>query len=235
MGVGYREEFLAGTNERARVPFSAPGERAGGASQPHAPRSRVPRAAPSAQRSVGLAEAAGAAVPVPAGARTCGGGGRSWRTPRCRGWPWPRDSSWLCRCCCPRPSCLAESGRSRRWRPKVSAGRLPYPEPQGEHERLEPRWREGGRGALRPRGVCEVPSARVLLAPAGSGRTGSLQAFACRSARRRAWTHSPVALTSSPRWPNSTTHCLPKCFESGGLPLEFPFLGCPCAFSRAFE
>ena len=176
MGVGYREEFLAGTYERARVPFSAPGDRAGGANQPHAPRSRVPRAAPSAQRSVGLAEAAGAAVPVPAGARTCGGGGRSWRTPRCRGWPWPRDSSWLCRCCCPRPSCPAESGRSRRRRPKVSAGRLPHPEPQGEHERLEPCWREGGRGGLRPRGVWEVPSARVHLAPAGSGRTGSLKA-----------------------------------------------------------
>lgn len=95
-----------------------------------APRALVPRARrPSAQPALRSEEAAGAAgpVPVPVRVRTCGEGEgpRPWRSLPCRGWPWPRGLSWLCPCCCPRPSCPAESGWSRPRRPKVSAGRLP--------------------------------------------------------------------------------------------------------------
>ena len=216
VGVGYREEFLAGTDERARVPFSAPGDRAGRASQPHAPRSRVPRAAPSAQLSVGSAEAAGAAVPVPAGARTCGGGGRSWRTPRCRGWPWPRASSWLCRCCCPRPSCPAESGRSRLRRPKVSAGRPRHPELQGEHERREPCRREGGRGGSPARRSLGGAKRQGPLGPSGQRLDQIPPGLPLQGRAQTSLDALSGCSHPFPSLANSTSHCLPKCCESGG-------------------
>ena len=135
------------------------------------------------------------------------------------------------------PKAFLSRGKRQEPPPAPEGKRGPAPPPRAAGRARAPRaLLEGGR----PRGS---PAPRSL---GGAKRQGSLglseqradrvpSGLPCRSARRRAWTRSPVALTSSPRWPNSTSHYLPKSFESGGLPLEFPFLGCPCAFSRAFE
>lgn len=136
-----------------------------------APSALVPRASPSAQPTVRSEEAAGAAIPLPV---RVGESEQPWRTPRCREWPWPRGSSWPCRCCCPRPSCPAESERSRR--PEVSAGQLPR---SARHPRSLSGWGEArvptckavqpaGEGS--PGGVWEVPSPTVPLAAVGRAR-----------------------------------------------------------------
>ena len=108
---------------------------------------------------------------------TCGEGGWPWRTPPCRGWPWPRGSSWLCRCFCPRPFCPAESGRSHRRLPKVSGA------PGRAAPGISVPARESG-----PSGVWEVPSPWVLLTPAGSCPSGSLLTFHRRQDQERTQT-----------------------------------------------
>lgn len=124
-----REECLVRTYRRARGTVYSETSR----EERVSPARRNERCGRLARWSLALAVGAargspaggpGAAVPVPVRVCTCGEGERSWRTAQSRGWPWPLGSSWLCRCCCPRPFCPAESDRSRHRRPKVSAHQL---------------------------------------------------------------------------------------------------------------
>lgn len=138
-------------------------------------------------------------------------------SPRCRGWPWPRDSSWLCRCCCcPRPS---SRGKRQGRRGAKRAGLLPYPA-EGEHERLGPAG--GGRGGLRParlRGAKRQGS----LGPSGQRRTEGRSRPSPAGARADEPGRTPVALTSSPlRLTQLLTVC-PSALSQEGCHLNSPF------------
>lgn len=130
------------------------------------------------------------------------------------------------------PKAFLSRGKRQEPPPALEGKRGPAPPPRAAGRARAPRaLQEGGR----PRGS---PARRSL---GGVKRQGPLGPSGQRldqippglPLQERAQT-SLDALSPSPRWPNSTSHYLPKCFESGGLPLEFPLLGCPCAFSRAF-
>ena len=114
LGVGRgEEEFPVGKDGRPRVRVRRPRPWCGRLAHLSLARRR-----PRSPGSVG------------GGRRRCGSGSgwrrhlrrgrRPWRTPPCRGWPWPRGSSWLCRC------------RSRRRRRKVSK-RASFPSVCEEH------------------------------------------------------------------------------------------------------